>query len=241
MSNAFTRFRQAWTSRSGARSRARTRSRRFSPRRDSISRIRTTRTSDCPTRGTRSVSGRSSPGDEPTIVYFGKLLRNKGVHVLLEALEGIDARAVIVGFGDYRDELEAMAASRARALHRPARASPSRAPARTRGRMRRAVDLPGGIRHGRRRVRGDRLSAARRTALGPRRGGGGSRRGVSAGAASPRVVHDRGRGRSSREADRAAVARATEERASISDAARRAAVERWSWSSVADRLLALGR
>ena len=27
-------------------------------------------------------------GDTPTVVYFGKLLYNKGVHVLLEALEG---------------------------------------------------------------------------------------------------------------------------------------------------------
>jgi glycosyltransferase involved in cell wall biosynthesis len=48
-------------------------------------------------------------GDAPTVVYFGKLLRNKGVHVLLEALEGVDARAVVVGFGDFRAELEAMA------------------------------------------------------------------------------------------------------------------------------------
>ncbi len=45
-------------------------------------------------------------GDTPTVVYFGKLLYNKGVHVLLEALEGAEARAVIVGFGDYRAELE---------------------------------------------------------------------------------------------------------------------------------------
>jgi glycosyltransferase involved in cell wall biosynthesis len=49
------------------------------------------------------------PGERPTVVYFGKLLLNKGVHVLLEALEGLDARAVIVGFGDYREELEALA------------------------------------------------------------------------------------------------------------------------------------
>ncbi|HEX6662251.1 MAG TPA: glycosyltransferase [Gaiellaceae bacterium] len=47
--------------------------------------------------------------EEPTVVYFGKLLFNKGVHVLLEALRGLDARAVIVGFGDYRAELEALA------------------------------------------------------------------------------------------------------------------------------------
>ncbi|MEX2210412.1 MAG: glycosyltransferase family 4 protein [Gaiellaceae bacterium] len=44
-----------------------------------------------------------------TVVYFGKLLHNKGVHVLLEVLRGLDARAVIVGFGDYRQELEAAA------------------------------------------------------------------------------------------------------------------------------------
>jgi glycosyltransferase involved in cell wall biosynthesis len=48
-------------------------------------------------------------GDEPTVLYFGKLLRNKGVHLLLEALRDVDARAVIVGFGDYRAELEALA------------------------------------------------------------------------------------------------------------------------------------
>jgi glycosyltransferase involved in cell wall biosynthesis len=47
--------------------------------------------------------------DQPTVVYFGKLLLNKGVHILLEALQGVDARSVIVGFGDYREELEALA------------------------------------------------------------------------------------------------------------------------------------
>jgi glycosyltransferase involved in cell wall biosynthesis len=51
-------------------------------------------------------------GDEPTVVYFGKLLYNKGVHVLFDALRKLDARAVIVGFGDYRNALEAMAPPR---------------------------------------------------------------------------------------------------------------------------------
>ena len=51
-------------------------------------------------------------GDEPTVVYFGKLIENKGVQLLLEALRGLDARAVIVGFGDYRAELEALAGPR---------------------------------------------------------------------------------------------------------------------------------
>ena len=50
--------------------------------------------------------------EEPTVVYFGKLLYNKGVHLLLEALRELDARAVIVGFGDYREELERLAPPR---------------------------------------------------------------------------------------------------------------------------------
>jgi glycosyltransferase involved in cell wall biosynthesis len=44
--------------------------------------------------------------EEPTVLFFGKLLFNKGVHVLFEALREVGARAVVVGFGDYRRELE---------------------------------------------------------------------------------------------------------------------------------------
>ena len=52
--------------------------------------------------------------DEPTVLYFGKLLYNKGVHVLFEALMETrpEARAIIVGFGDYRQELEQAAPPR---------------------------------------------------------------------------------------------------------------------------------
>jgi glycosyltransferase involved in cell wall biosynthesis len=52
--------------------------------------------------------------DEPTVLYFGKLLYNKGVHVLFEALHetGRASRAIIVGFGDYRAELERIAPPR---------------------------------------------------------------------------------------------------------------------------------
>jgi glycosyltransferase involved in cell wall biosynthesis len=47
--------------------------------------------------------------EEPTVLYFGKLMRTKGVHVLFDALREVDARALVVGFGDYRAELEASA------------------------------------------------------------------------------------------------------------------------------------
>ncbi|HKB92890.1 MAG TPA: glycosyltransferase family 4 protein [Gaiellaceae bacterium] len=47
--------------------------------------------------------------DVPTVIYVGKLIENKGVQVLFEALRGLDVRAVVVGFGDYRRELEAIA------------------------------------------------------------------------------------------------------------------------------------
>jgi glycosyltransferase involved in cell wall biosynthesis len=51
-------------------------------------------------------------GDEPTVVYFGKLIEQKGVQVLLEAMRTVDARLVVVGFGTYRAELEATASER---------------------------------------------------------------------------------------------------------------------------------
>jgi glycosyltransferase involved in cell wall biosynthesis len=51
--------------------------------------------------------------DRPTVLYFGKLLFNKGVHVLLEAVRDLDVRVLIVGFGDYREEIERLAAGRA--------------------------------------------------------------------------------------------------------------------------------
>jgi len=50
--------------------------------------------------------------DEPTVVYVGKLSEEKGVALLLEALAGVDARTVVVGFGPAREELEAAAGKR---------------------------------------------------------------------------------------------------------------------------------
>jgi glycosyltransferase involved in cell wall biosynthesis len=50
--------------------------------------------------------------DESTVLYFGKLLRNKGVHVLFDAVRALETRTLVVGFGDYREELEAQAPPR---------------------------------------------------------------------------------------------------------------------------------
>ncbi|MSO58295.1 MAG: glycosyltransferase [Thermoleophilia bacterium] len=49
-------------------------------------------------------------GDRSTVVYFGKLIPQKGVDVLLRALAGLDARVVVVGFGPERAALQALAA-----------------------------------------------------------------------------------------------------------------------------------
>jgi glycosyltransferase involved in cell wall biosynthesis len=51
-------------------------------------------------------------GDEQTVVYFGKLIEQKGVQVLLEAMRDVDARLVVVGFGPHRRELERLAPAR---------------------------------------------------------------------------------------------------------------------------------
>jgi glycosyltransferase involved in cell wall biosynthesis len=47
--------------------------------------------------------------DAPVVIYFGKLIRNKGVQLLLEAVRNLRVKTVVVGFGDYRAELEQLA------------------------------------------------------------------------------------------------------------------------------------
>ena len=51
-------------------------------------------------------------GEGNTVVYVGKLSEEKGVHLLLDALEHVDARAVVVGFGPAREALERRAGER---------------------------------------------------------------------------------------------------------------------------------
>ena len=62
-----------------------------------------------PDEGNAERFARFFADERPTVVYFGKLIENKGVQVLLEAIAGLDARAVVVGFGDFREQLEALA------------------------------------------------------------------------------------------------------------------------------------
>jgi glycosyltransferase involved in cell wall biosynthesis len=50
-------------------------------------------------------------GGEPVIVYVGKLSQEKGVHLLIEAVRRLGVKAVVVGFGPARAELEAAAVS----------------------------------------------------------------------------------------------------------------------------------
>ena len=109
-SSACTRSRPASTSSCGGRRSARTRSRAWSPRRGSIRANPGNTDERLPDEGNAERLASFLAGDRPTVVYYGKLIENKGVQVLLDALRGVDARTVVVGFGDYRAELEQRAA-----------------------------------------------------------------------------------------------------------------------------------
>ena len=136
---------------------------------------------------------------------------------------------MIVGFGDYRAELERLAAA-------ARRSSPGRSSTATSSHLlpladavRRAVDLPGGVRDGRRRGRRGGLPAARRAALAasPRSPRGSRRSTRRRSATSPRsrpgdVADLRGKLHELLALSPAPTARA------IGAAARRARVERWS-------------
>jgi glycosyltransferase involved in cell wall biosynthesis len=178
-------------------------------------------------------------GDGPTVVYFGKLLLNKGVHVLLEALGDVDARAVIVGFGDYRQELEVMAPERVlftgplehrHLVHLLALADACVVPS--------IFPEAFGMVAAEAAAAGCPPLVARHSGLAE----------VADGleAQYPPHVRDLASFVSGDVDDlRAKLTRllslSPADRAAIREAARRAAVERWSWASVGDRLLALGR
>jgi glycosyltransferase involved in cell wall biosynthesis len=89
------------------------------PREEALARLVAEARRDPPVRGERHPDSGNAErlaaflaGDEPTVVYVGKLSPEKGVGLLLEALERVEARAVVVGFGPSRADLEQRAAGR---------------------------------------------------------------------------------------------------------------------------------
>jgi glycosyltransferase involved in cell wall biosynthesis len=175
-------------------------------------------------------------GDEPTVLYFGKLMRNKGVHLLLEALEGVEARAVIVGFGDYRAELEAAAPARTLFTgpleHRHlAHLLP----------LADVTVVPSIFPEAFGMVAAEAAAAGSPPLVARHSGLAEVARGLEAeypaerralASFTSRDVDDL------REKLRALLSLSRSERAELGAAARRVAVERWSWASVATRLLA---
>jgi glycosyltransferase involved in cell wall biosynthesis len=178
-------------------------------------------------------------GDEPTVVYFGKLLHNKGVHVLLESLAGIDARTVVVGFGDHRAELEGLARDlrvlltgpleHRHLVHLLALAD--------------ACVVPSIFPEAFGMVAAEAAAAGCPPLVARHSGLAEVAEGLEA--EYPDALRDLTSFTSGDAADLGGklarlLALDGAERDSIRAAARRAAVERWSWASVADRLLALG-
>ena len=178
-------------------------------------------------------------GDAPTVVYFGKLLLNKGVHVLLEALAGVDARAVVVGFGDYRTELETLAGERVlftgplehrHLVHLLALGD--------------ACVVPSIFPEAFGMVAAEAAAAGCPPLVARHSGLAEVAEGLEA--EYPEHLRDLASFRSGDVGDlREKLVRLlglpAADRAAIRDAARHAAVERWSWASVAERLLAAGR
>jgi glycosyltransferase involved in cell wall biosynthesis len=174
-------------------------------------------------------------GDEPTVVYFGKLLFNKGVHVLLEALRGLDVRAVIVGFGDYRAELEAGAPARTlftgplehrHLVHLLALAN--------------AAVVPSIFPEAFGMVAAEAAAAGCPPLVARHSGLAEIAQGLEAEYPSRHASlasFETGDADELREKLRTLLALPAAERAELGAASRRAAVECWSWSSVADRLL----
>ena len=188
-----------------------------------------------PDEGNAARLERCLAGDRPTVVYFGKLMRNKGVHVLLEALGGVDARAVIVGFGDDRAELERLAGKdvlftgpleHRHLVHLLALADACVVPS--------IFPEAFGMVAAEAAAAGCPPIVARHSGLAE----------IAAGLAEaypPALRHLAGFATGDAEDLRAKLtellALGPADRAAIRAAARRAAVDRWSWTSVADRLL----
>jgi glycosyltransferase involved in cell wall biosynthesis len=171
----------------------------------------------------------------PTVLYFGKLLYNKGVHVLLDALDGLGARAVIVGFGDYRAELEAAAPpgtlfTGALEHRHLAELVP----------LADVVVVPSIFPEAFGMVAAEAAAAGVPPIVARHSGLAEIAEGLEAEYPEelrPLASVRAGDANDLRAKLRAVLALPPERRTALGEAARRAAVERWSWSSVAERLL----
>jgi glycosyltransferase involved in cell wall biosynthesis len=175
--------------------------------------------------------------ERPTVVYFGKLIPQKGVQVLLEAMQGLDARLVVVGFGPQRAELERMAPPRTLFTGPLEHRHLARLLA-----LADACVVPSifpeafGMVAAEAAATGCPPLVARHSGLAE----------VAAGLEAeypPGLRHltsfATGDAADLRAKLRGLLTLSAEERRAVSAAARRAVVEHWSWASVADRLLAL--
>jgi glycosyltransferase involved in cell wall biosynthesis len=179
-------------------------------------------------------------GDEPTVVYFGKLLYNKGVHVLLEALRDVGARAVIVGFGDYRQELERDADPTRMLFTGPLEH-------RHLTRLLALADacvVPSIFPEAFGMVAAEAAAAGSPPLVARHSGLAEVAEGLEA--TYPHELRDLASFRTGDAADlaqklRRLLALSPGEHAAVAEAARRAAVERWSWAGVAERLLAVAK
>jgi glycosyltransferase involved in cell wall biosynthesis len=175
--------------------------------------------------------------DEPTVVYFGKLLYNKGVHVLLEALRDVDARAVIVGFGDYRDALERAAEPRRTLFTGPLehRHLTGLLP------LADVCVVPSIFPEAFGMVAAEAAAAGTPPLVARHSGLAEVAEGLEA--EYPDGLRDLASFRTGDAVEladklRRLLALAPDERAAVAEAARRAAVSRWSWASIGERLLA---
>ena len=176
-------------------------------------------------------------GDRATVVYFGKLMESKGAHLLLAALRDVDARAVIVGFGDYRETLEQQAEGldvlftgpleHRHLVHLLALAD--------------AAVVPSIFPEAFGMVAAEAAAAGCPPIVANHSGLAEIARGLAEGY-PPELRHLASfpKGNVAELASRLkdTLALGAEERNALRDAARRAAVQRWSWSSVARRILA---
>jgi glycosyltransferase involved in cell wall biosynthesis len=173
---------------------------------------------------------------EPTVLYFGKLIYNKGVQLLLEALKGLDARAVVVGFGDYRTELEALAPEGT--LFTGPLEHRHLAPLLP---LCDAAVVPSIFPEAFGMVAAEAAAAGVPPLVARHSGLAEVAEGLEAEYPPERAAlasFRNGNVAELREKLAAVIALPDAERARLGEAARRAAVERWSWASVADRLLA---